>query len=102
MKAQYDQKTVNWNFEVEDKVLVLLPMSIHALKAKFQGPYKIMRKANEVSYVIGTPDRQKKTPICYINMLKPYLCQDEGAATLAMCTLVGKGTKTDQDYLDVL
>ena len=35
-------------------------------------------------------------------MLKPYLRRDKGAATIAMCTPKEKGTKTDQDYLDVL
>ncbi len=60
-----------------DKVLVLLPIQGHALQARFSGPYVIDKKLSETNYVVRTPDRQRKTRLCHINMLKLYVSREE-------------------------
>uniref|UniRef100_A0A8C1S4H7 Integrase catalytic domain-containing protein n=1 Tax=Cyprinus carpio TaxID=7962 RepID=A0A8C1S4H7_CYPCA len=70
MKAHYDKQSVVRNFQPGEKVLVLLPVPGSALQAKFPGPYVVERKLGETDYVISTPDRKRKTRLCYINMLK--------------------------------
>ena len=80
MKAHYDRKAVKREFQVGDKVLLLLPSITSALQAKFTGPYVIEKKVSDTDYVIGTPDRRRKTRVCHINMLKPYFVRSESVA----------------------
>lgn len=77
MKLKYDSKTRNRLFNVGDKVLVLLPVPGNPLKAEFSGPWKILKKMNDVNYLIETPDRRRKTRICHINMIKSFIDRDE-------------------------
>jgi hypothetical protein len=79
MKTRFDNKAENRVFEPGDKVLALLPMSQEPLAAKFQGPYQIMRRLNDVNYVVSTPDRRKSRRVCHINMLKPYHEREPGS-----------------------
>lgn len=72
MKRQYDRNTIRRSFNVGDKVLVLLPLSGHPLKARFHGPYEISRKISDLNYIVNTPDRRKGTQMCHINTIKPY------------------------------
>ncbi|XP_068240411.1 uncharacterized protein [Palaemon carinicauda] len=58
--------------EVGEEVLVLLPIPGNPFKAKFSGPWKILKKVNDLNYVVETPDRRKKTQVCHVNMLKAY------------------------------
>ncbi|XP_068243247.1 uncharacterized protein [Palaemon carinicauda] len=72
MKERYDMKTKLRNFQVGEEVLVLLPIPGNPFKAKFSGPWKILKKVNDLNYVVETPDRRKKTQVCHVNMLKAY------------------------------
>ena len=72
MKERYDRSSVERDFEVGDKVLVLLPVPGNPLRATFIGPCTVLEKAGDVNYVVSTPDRRKKTQRCHINMLKKY------------------------------
>ncbi|XP_068213909.1 uncharacterized protein [Palaemon carinicauda] len=72
MKLKYDVKTRDRLFNVGDKVLVLLPMSGNSLKAEFVGPWKVLKKINNVNYLIETPDRRRKTHICHVNTIKTF------------------------------
>uniref|UniRef100_A0A3B1K8B9 Gypsy retrotransposon integrase-like protein 1 n=1 Tax=Astyanax mexicanus TaxID=7994 RepID=A0A3B1K8B9_ASTMX len=73
MKQHYDRKTVPRQFQPGDKVLVLLPLLGSSLSAKFSGPYVIQQKLSETDYVVKTPDRNRKSRVCHINMLKSYV-----------------------------
>ena len=73
MKSQYDNKSVQRCFKTGDKVLVLLPVPGSALHAKFSGPYVIATKRSDTDYVVKTPERKRKSRVCHINMLKPYI-----------------------------
>ena len=72
MKQQYDVKTKPRSFEVGESVLALLPVPGNPLKARFSGPWKVVKKLNDTDYVVETPDRRKKYQTCHINMLKEY------------------------------
>ena len=72
MKTWYDRKARIRHFNEGDEVLVLLPMSGNPLQAKYSGPYKIVKRLNDVDYVIKTPDRRKGEQVCHINMLKAF------------------------------
>ncbi len=45
---------------------------------KFSGPYVMDQKLSDTDYIIGTPDQQRKTRVCHINMLKRYIAQGKG------------------------
>lgn len=56
IKSWYDKKAKDRQFKVGDKVLVLLPIPNQPLQAWYSGPYVIIKKVNEVDYVVDTPD----------------------------------------------
>lgn len=77
MKRHYDRSAVPRRFKVGDKVLALLPIPGSALSAKFSGPHDICDCLSDKDYVIGTPERRRKTRVCHVNMLKLYHCREE-------------------------
>ena len=72
MKVWYNKKVQKQTFKPGDKVLVILPIPGHPLRARFCGPYIVERKVNDVDYVVYIPERRKKRRVCHINMLKKY------------------------------
>ncbi|KAL6480112.1 hypothetical protein MHYP_G00111450 [Metynnis hypsauchen] len=42
-------------------------------KTRFSGPYEVQQKLSPTNYVLTTPNRRRKSRICHINMLKPYV-----------------------------
>lgn len=73
MKANYDVGTKVRVFKPGDRVLVLLPLPGNPLKAQFSGPWKVLRKLNDVNYLIETPTKRRKSRICHVNMLKQFV-----------------------------
>ncbi|XP_068203707.1 uncharacterized protein [Palaemon carinicauda] len=76
MKTNHDVGTQMRHFDPGDRVLVLLPLPWNPLKARFSGPWKVLKKLNNVNYLIETPERRRKTQICHINMLKPFVSRE--------------------------
>lgn len=73
MKEQYDRKTMLRQFRPGDQVLVLSPVPGSALNVRFLGPYVVDQKVSDTDYVVSTPEWQRKTRPCHVNMLKLYL-----------------------------
>ena len=94
MKAHYDKGAVQRIFEPGDQVLVFLPDSAAKLDSKWQGPYSIVRKINEVNYVVNMADKRKKHRVFHINMLKEWYNRKEDTEMARCFCLVG-----DIDYL---
>ncbi|XP_066940971.1 uncharacterized protein [Macrobrachium rosenbergii] len=76
MKTNYDIGAQKRSFNPGDRVLVLLPIPGNPLRAQFSGPWKILKKCNDVNYNIETPGKRRKTRICHINMLKPFISRN--------------------------
>ena len=72
MKLTHDKKSVARDFATGEKVLLFLPVRKSPLQARFQGPYKVIRKEGKVNYLISTPGRRKTKRLVHVNLLKPY------------------------------
>ena len=72
MKVLYDRKSVKPTFADGDEVLVYLPIPGQPLKSKYAGPYPIVKKLSDLTYLISTPDRRKKQQKFHVNLLKLY------------------------------
>ena len=101
MKANYDIGVQKRHFDTGDQVLVLLPMPGSPLKAQFSGPWKILKKLSDVNYLIETPERRRKTQICHINMIKPYITR-EVEVEVEPVSLVNVDVEVDQIVDDEL
>ncbi len=77
MKTWYDRKARHRVFSSGDQVLVLLPVPGSVLQAQYSGLYIIERKVGECNYVVKTPDRKRKTRMCHVNLLKPYIDRNQ-------------------------
>ena len=60
MKRQYDRKSVPREFDVGDQVWLLLPLPGYPLKAKYQGPFQVVKKVRGLNYVVATPGVEKR------------------------------------------
>ena len=72
MKSNYDKKGMDRSFKVGDKVLVFLPEGPGKFESKWQGPYTIVRKEDELNYEIDMPDKRKSLRLIHVNMIKKY------------------------------
>jgi len=105
MKERFDKSAVPRSFSEGDKVLVLLPIQGAALQARFSGPYVIEKKLNETNYVVRTPDRQRKTRVCHVNMLKLYVSRGEdmesksSVITPVASIVIASNSDVDEDGL---
>lgn len=86
MKRHLHRSAVTHDFNVGDKVLVLLPIAGSALSARFTGPYEILECLSDTDYLLNTPDRKRKSRVCHVNMLKVYHCQDDSVNTTRPAT----------------
>ena len=68
----YDQKAREREFAPDDMVLILLPTSHNKLMAKWQGPYRVMKRMGKVTYLVDLHDRQKQKRIYHVNLLKKW------------------------------
>ena len=82
MKTWYDRNSVKRSFNEGDQVLVLLPSPGKPLQAAYFGPYTVLKKVDELNYVVKTPDRRKAQQMCHINMIKPYYSRDHNESVL--------------------
>ncbi|KAJ1119295.1 hypothetical protein NDU88_007481 [Pleurodeles waltl] len=84
MKLWHDQKATMPEYHPGQLVWVLEPMAPRALQAKWTGPYPILEKKGEVTYLVdlGTPRNPHR--ILHVNRLKPH--QDRADMTMLMVT----------------
>ncbi|KAJ1167473.1 hypothetical protein NDU88_007864 [Pleurodeles waltl] len=88
MKLWHDQKATMPEYHPGQLVWVLEPMAPRALQAKWTGPYPILEKKGEVTYLVdlGTPRNPHR--ILHVNRMKPH--QDRADMTMLMVTDEGK------------
>ena len=102
MKTWYDKRAKSRHFNVGDQVLVLLPIPRQPLQAQYFGPYTIMKKVNDVDYIVNTPDRHKSQRLCHINMLKQYKSRDPISASNAACVVQSVHTVEQETECDAV
>ena len=85
-KALYDRGTKEQEFEVSDKVLVLLLMQHNRLKLEWVGPYTVVRKVTPVDYEVETP-RGHGTKVYHVNLMKKWHSahSESRGVCLALC-----------------
>lgn len=71
-KRWYDKNARNREFKRDDMVLLLLPTTTNKLMAKWQGPYRVLKRIGKVNYLIETPERRKKKNLYHVNLLKKW------------------------------
>ncbi len=98
MKIRYDREAVLRSFQIGDRVLVLLPIPGSSLRAKFVGPYKIQARLGETDYVVNTFNRRRKSRVCHVNMLKPYVTRSDVSNVAAVAATVTSVNMSLSDY----
>lgn len=73
VKRWFDKDAKSRTFSPGDKVLVLLPIPGSALQARYSGPYVVQEKVSDQDYIVATLERQRRSRLCHINLLIPYL-----------------------------
>ena len=68
----YDKRARETQFEVGDKVLVLLPTRTEKLLPKWKGPYNVIRKVGKVNYELEIMDERKGRKLFHVNMLNKW------------------------------
>ena len=68
-KVYFDKKTRKRSFKMGDKVLLLLPTSSNKLLAEWKGPFEVIRKLNDVDYLVRIQDKER---VYHVNMLKQF------------------------------
>lgn len=68
----YNQKARLREFAPDDQVLLLLPTTHNKLLAKWQGPYRVVRRVGKVNYLIDMHDHQKRRRNFHVNLLKKW------------------------------
>lgn len=80
-KAEYDKQCSQRNFQVGDKVLVLLPTHASKLESKWCGPYSItLAHKDGRTYTIDTLNKRKRFREFNVNLLKSWRSREEVAA----------------------
>ena len=77
IKAWYDQKAREQSFEVRKEVLLLLPTSNKSLEAKWQGPYRVVRKVSHLNYELDVGQARKKLCVYHVNLIKRWKKREE-------------------------
>ena len=72
MKKVFDRHAESRLFSPGDRVVALLPIPCSPFRARFSGPYTVVRQVTEQDYVIATPNRRKSSQLCHVNLLKAY------------------------------
>ena len=65
-------------------MLVLFPIAGKPLHARYQGPYIVEKKINELDYVIQTPDRRKSSQLLHINMMPAPMAEQSEAQSCSL------------------
>ncbi len=87
MKQIYDRQAERRQFSPGDQVLALLPLIGSPFQARFTGPHTVLKQLSDVNYLISTPERQKKSQVCHVNLLNPYYSHviEQGVADASSC-----------------
>ncbi len=75
-----------------------MPILGSPLRAKFVGPYEIQARLAETDYVVNTFNRRRKSRVCHVNMLKPYVTRSDVSNVAAVAATVTSVNVSLSDY----
>ena len=71
-KAWYDKHVRERDFQVGERVLVLLPTATSKMLAQWHGPYPVVECHGSVNYEVDMGDTRKRRCIFHVNMLQKW------------------------------
>ena len=71
IKEWYDRNATTRELQAGDEVLLLLPSDTSKMVAQWKGPYRVIRKVNDVNYEVNVGGRRKRV-VYHINLLRKY------------------------------
>ncbi len=95
-KDCFDKKTKARVFQPGQEVLLLLPTSDNKLLARWQGPFKVLRKMGPATYEISMPEHRKKKQTFHVNLLKEWHSKADHASQ----QLLVRAVKKEEDQTD--
>uniref|UniRef100_A0A8C5M2Q8 Gypsy retrotransposon integrase-like protein 1 n=1 Tax=Leptobrachium leishanense TaxID=445787 RepID=A0A8C5M2Q8_9ANUR len=81
-KRWYDRSARDRTFQLGQKVLALRPVKQNKLQAAWQGPYKIIEKLCDTTFIAASCSNEKIQRNFHVNMLKPYHEREEAVAAI--------------------
>ncbi|KAM4691997.1 uncharacterized protein WCC33_016819 [Rhinophrynus dorsalis] len=98
-KQYYDRQATFREFLVGQKVLALRQVKQNKLQTTWEGPYQVIDRQGETTYLIARGPQLKDRQICHINALKKY--EERPEDILAICTQASQEAE-DQEFPDLL
>ena len=97
-KVWYDQTARIRVLKPDDQVFVLMPTTQNKLLAKWQGPYKVVRRMGKVTYGVDIPEARSRKKVYCINLLKKwYNNESEDTACMVQVHVDNSGTGDELD-----
>ncbi|XP_064484714.1 uncharacterized protein LOC135396973 [Ornithodoros turicata] len=72
-KTYYDRNARPRTYKEGDKVLVLRPTRANKLQVHWDGPFKVLRKLSDTTYMVEFRGRKKEVRTYHTNLMKPYI-----------------------------
>ncbi|XP_076052821.1 uncharacterized protein LOC143032237 [Oratosquilla oratoria] len=74
-------------------------MKGNLLRAKFSGPYEVVKRVGELNYIVATPDRRRNQQLCHINTLKLYRERESNSALYCVNPQIAAIIRKEIDYM---
>lgn len=81
-KRWYDRGARDRVLEIGQKVLALKPSKKDKLQAAWQGPFKVVERISDTTYIVGKCSDERIRRSFHVNMLKPYFERVEDVAAV--------------------
>ncbi len=82
-QRHYNRPAQPQEFQVGDRVMVLVPNAACKFLATWQGPYTVLEKIGPVTYRVRQPGRRRAEQLYHINLLKRWVGSRDQLAALA-------------------
>ncbi|KAJ1190730.1 hypothetical protein NDU88_000052 [Pleurodeles waltl] len=99
MKRWYDQNATLVEFQPGQKVWVMAPVEPRVLQDKWTGPFEVVERKSEVTYLLDLRSPMKPLRVLHVNRLKPHFERTELSMLLATDDGVGEESEPLPDLL---
>lgn len=98
-RAWYNQSYMQRSFDPGQKLLVILPSDDSKLLAKWQGPYKVIKRLGPRIYHVFITGQQYSSKVVNVNLLKERVSRSETKAEVLLIRVQEKKDAADEQYL---